>query len=56
MKYESKFCYECRQTTIHIEGECIDCSFEKEPSLEEKMEKDSEALERIRLESRRRPK
>ena len=56
MKNETSFCSECGQETTHIEGECIDCSFKKDPDLGGKLEEDAEALERVRLESRRRPK
>jgi len=56
MSYETRFCGECQRETTHIEGECIDCSFRKNTSLGEKLETDAEAVEKLRLESKRRPK
>ena len=56
MKYETRICNNCRQETIHIEGVCIDCSFKGDSSLEKKLEEDAENLEKLILESKRRPK
>jgi len=56
MGFETIFCKKCSRDTLHIEGECVDCSIRRDIELHEKLESDVEALERARIESKRRPK
>jgi len=56
MELETRFCGECLRDTLHIEGECVNCSIRKDVELHEKLKEDEEEIERMRMESLRRPK
>jgi len=56
MELETVFCGKCSKGTLHIEGKCVNCSIREDIELHDKLMEDEKAIERLRIESQRRPK